>query len=286
MKKAVLIILNYGQMGLTERLLKKTENYSCLYKTVIVDNCSPHVKDEDLKKYKSDRVDVIRTNRNSGYASGNNFGAVWAVQNYQPAYLIFANPDVLFEEDAVIKVIEKLESSREYALGSVMEEGGYNIWKRPDYPGTIRSLFLAIHTIEKMRYKAKALRQKAYCEVEVVEGSFFVIDAEIFERIGRFDERTFLYYEENILSYKLAAAGYKEIVCTDICYQHLHGGTIRKVYGKKAKAFLNYKKSLDVYLSEYLKVGRVKKKIFNLFYLLAYAERIIYDCLLSKGKEK
>ena len=47
MKKAVLIILNYGQMGLTERLLKKTENYSCLYKTVIVDNCSPHVKDED-----------------------------------------------------------------------------------------------------------------------------------------------------------------------------------------------------------------------------------------------
>lgn len=282
-ERTVLIVLNYMHLELTERLLKQIETYQNLYKIILVDNCSPNITQDELEKYKTEKVDVIRTEKNLGYAAGNNYGANWAIEKYHPTYLGFANPDVLFEENVVCELIKCLKISNHYALGSALVEKGYNIWKRPDYWGTIRSMFLVIHNVEKVIYRASVIRKKRFCEVEVVEGSFFIVKAKAFEDVGGFDENTFLYYEENLLSYKLNRAGYKEIVLTDYFYQHLHGGTIRKVYGKKAKAFRNYKKSLLIYLSDYLKIGELPKRMFNVFYFGAYIERIIYDLLINNA---
>lgn len=124
-------------------------------------------------------------------------------------------------------------------------------------------------------------KKNNYAEVEVVEGSFFVINASVFQKIGGFDERTFLYYEENILALKLNRAGYRSVVLVNETYQHLHSTSIKKVYQSKAKAFIHYKQSMSVYMKEYLKINNIQFKIFEIFYQFALIERKFFDGLVK-----
>ena len=71
------------------------------------------------------------------------------------------------------------------------------------------SLFLFAFTLEKVAVR-KSIEDsgKDIVPVGVVEGSFFAVRADAIRRVRGFDERTFLYAEEIILSFRLRAKGY------------------------------------------------------------------------------
>lgn len=277
MQNIVAIILNYNDSFTTIKLIEKIKDYATLQKIVVVDNCSTDNSYEQLLEYKSNKIDVIKTAENNGYASGNNFGAFYAIEKYSPEYLLICNPDVFFKDDVPLKLAEALSKEDFYALAACKVTSGINIWKRPDYWGVIRSMFLVIHNIEKKRYCNKHALPNEINIVDVVEGSMFCIKALAFKNINGFDEKTFLYYEENIMSFRLHEKGYRALYLTSCTYDHLHAASIQKRYRSKAKAFKNYYSSLLVYINDYLKVSSVKIKIFQIFYYLAYIERIAYD---------
>ena len=70
----VIIVLNYNDFDNTFHYINRIRNYAKLDYILIVDNCSTDESFERLQKLKDDKVNVIRTDRNEGYASGNNFG--------------------------------------------------------------------------------------------------------------------------------------------------------------------------------------------------------------------
>jgi GT2 family glycosyltransferase len=53
-----------------------------------------------------------------------------------------------------------------------------------------------------------------------VAGMFMLFPSEIFHEVGGFDERYFLYYEDVDLCARLALAGYKRLVCSDVTVVH------------------------------------------------------------------
>lgn len=279
--KNVFIILNYNDYENAKKLLEKVKVYKDIDKIIVVDNCSKDNSFMHLQQFSSNKIEIIKTSENKGYANGNNYGALYAIEKYNPQYLIIANPDIMFEEGIVNKIISILNLKKEYALGTVLVKKGFNIWNNFNYSEAIFSMFIITFNIKKMLIKCKLKRKKKYSEVEVAEGSFFVINASVFREIGGFDERTFLYYEENILALKLKRAGYRSVVLVNETYQHLHSTSIKKVYKSKAKAFINYKQSMSVYMKEYLKVNNIQFKIFEIFYQLALIERKICDGLVK-----
>ena len=113
--------------------------------------------------------------------------------------------------------------------------------------------------------------------VDVVSGSFFIIKSDIFEEIKGFDERTFLYCEENILGYKLKEKGYYTLLDNSCYYDHFHSVTIKKVYKSKVKPFKIYYESLKVYNKYYLKLSKTQNIFFKIAYIFALIERIIYN---------
>ncbi len=279
---AVMVILNYNDMKVTEKLTRAVMDYECLDRVIVVDNRSTDGSYEYLKNsFRKSEVDVIQAPANGGYASGNNFGMKYAIDHYSPEYAFIANPDIAVSQSTMATMIRDMHNHRNYGVMAPLVNQGYNVWKLPGFMGMIESLFLVWFNLDKRHIKKKLLASPNRIEdAGVVEGSFFVIRIKDYLDIEGFDERTFLYAEEIILAKKLKSAGQKVGVLTRERYDHLHSASIKKAYdSSKRKAFPNFYASFKIYNKYYLKTNFLQNGIFWVCYELAYFERFIYDIL-------
>ncbi len=274
----VLVVLNYNDKKTTVNFISNTQQCQNIEKIIVVDNCSTDGSYEALQDYVSDRIDVIQTEKNRGYAYGNNYGIRYAIMQYDPVICFVSNPDVAFENNTIIAMQECLEENADIAVVAPVVNQGYNIWHLPQFIGVIESLFLVWHNIHKKKIKKKIIDSKTtIVPVGVVEGSFFAITIQAYKLIDGFDEDTFLYYEENITAQRIHNKNLKISVLRDQRYNHYHSVSIKKQYKSKARAFKLFYPSMKLYLKKYLKVGKIQQGIFEVAYKLAYAEHCLYD---------
>lgn len=273
----VLVVLNYNDFKTTMEFIGHVKNCPAISKIVVVDNCSTDGSYDRLSSQASDRVDVIKSDRNGGYAYGNNFGLRYAVRNYHPKILFVSNPDVRFDNSVVLKMAQCLETNDDIAVVAPLVNQGYNVWDLPGYIGVIESLFLIWHNLHKKRIKQEILSSdQDLIKVGAVEGSFFAITAAAYEKTHGLDERTFLYFEENILAQRIKEINQNIAVLGKCRYDHFHSVSIKKAYRSKAKAFKLFYPSISLYLSEYLHINRFQKALFDIFFFMAYLERYVY----------
>ena len=281
--KTTLIILNYKDSARTLELLNKVRSYNVLDNIVIVDNASGDGSYERLKQEEDGRVFVTERAENGGYSSGNNTGALYALKHFRPDIIFFANPDVFFTEDTAEAMAKALERNPGFASVAPLVRQGYNVWDLPGFPGVLMSLFLILFNLDKKRIRSRLEESgKEFTEAGVVEGSFFAVDAGKFKEVQGFDERTFLYSEEIILSRRFRAHGYKTGVLTRYRYDHIHSASIKKIYrSSKAAAFHHFRDSFRIYNKYYLKTNAIEDRIFDICWGLGYAERVVYDLIMS-----
>ncbi len=286
---AVMIILNYNDGRTAAKLALAVKDYACLDKIIVVDNHSS----DDSFAYLSDtllppacgagpRIDVIQAPENGGYAKGNNYGVRHALLNGAPDYLFIANPDIMVSERTLYAILESMRQHTEYGVMSCLVNQGYNVWRLPGFLGMIESLFLIWFNLDKRAIKKRLAASALPLEtVGVVEGSFFCIKKTAYEAVGGFDERTFLYAEEIILSKRLSDCGLKVGLLTKERYDHFHSVSIKKAYrSSKARAFPNFYRSFRIYNRHYLHTNPLQDAVFAAAYGLAYAERVIYDLFM------
>ncbi len=286
---SVMVILNYNDMRVTEKLARKIKDYEYPDRIVVVDNASTDGSYEHLKgAFSKTEVDVIQAPVNGGYASGNNFGIRYAIQHYSPEYIFVANPDIDVSEDTLKKMIEVMQRHTEYGVAAPIVNQGYNAWNLPGFIGMIESLFLVWFNLDKKRIKSRLIAlSDEVTDAGVVEGSFFLIRRSDYESIDGLDERTFLYAEEIILARRLRDKGKKVGVLPGLRYDHLHSQSIKKEYNaSKRRAFPNFYQSFRIYNKYYLKTNILQDGLFFLCYGLAYFERFIYDIVMRFSGEK
>ena len=280
--KTVLIILNYNDYETTSKLVNQVKNYSFPDHIVVVDNMSSDDSFMQLKKMEdTEKITVIQAPTNGGYAKGNNYGARYAIKQFDPEFIFIANPDVSVSEDTFVKLADALSNNANIGVIAPIVNQGANVWRLPGFIGMIESLFLVWFNLDKRLIKNKLIKSQNDVEkIGVVEGSFFCISREAYDSIDGLDENTFLYVEENILSKRLKNEGFSEAVLTKERYDHFHSVSIKKKYkSSKAKAFHNFYDSMTYYNKQYLKTGIVRNLIFDVCYFLAYVERVIYDLI-------
>lgn len=111
-QRVCFLILNYNTPQETQNCIKSifeldSEGFSI--EVIVVDNGSDDNSYEKLKKiYEADkRIQVIATNKNTGFSAGNNFGYK-AIRNRESLrYLIVCNSDILFEQKEILKFIQQ-----------------------------------------------------------------------------------------------------------------------------------------------------------------------------------
>lgn len=276
---SVLVVLNYNDYETTASYLNEVGGFLSYNGIVVVDNASTDGSYEKLKEFESDRITVVRAADNGGYAKGNNLGAKTAIEKYNPDVIFFSNPDVHYDETVVQKIIMDMERNPKAGVVAALTKTGRSIWALPKFWGTMRQILLLSFNLHKRSLRKKIEKNNELTEVGVVEGSFFAVRRSAFEEVGGFDERTFLYLEENILSARMHKCNYIVMADPTINYIHEHSKSIKKAYKNKVKAFKLFKPSFLTYL-DYVGMNPVKRLIFEIVFVIGYVERAIYSLVV------
>lgn len=284
--KTGIVILNYNDAVSTSTLVDSIIGYASIGHIAVVDNCSTDESWKILKnKYDAqEKVSVISSGKNGGYSYGNNYGARYLIKEYGTDIIFIANPDVLFDEALIEAITQKYEKKEGYAVLT-------GVMMRPDGsvdPAPYRQLFSYTHdlgdcflTIRRLVYEKKRYEvdySVPVMDVEVVQGSFFAITAEAFEKINGLDENIFLYYEELILAKKLKAAGYKTGLLTDKTYLHNHSVSIRRSM-KNIKIWKAVLKSKYYYQKNYNNANALQMILLRICGGFSLFEKLIIEVL-------
>lgn len=178
---------------------------------------------------------------NLGYAKGNNLGVRIATTIWSDPYYIISNNDLVFEKAMDISIVDRLfKNDPEIGVIGpcvVTPEGVQQSprqWKRAfsalisDYwVGAAGGLFGS-----KLRNKlcdraSDTLINANSGKSDWISGCFMFVRADLFHKIGMFDENTFLYAEELILSKRLEAIGCSVYYCKELEVIHKHGQTTK-----------------------------------------------------------
>lgn len=276
-----IVILNYNDYETTMAIIELINNYKDLNHIIIVDNNSSDDSYNKLKKYQSNKIDVIKNERNGGYAQGNNFGVKYALKKYNSNYIIISNPDVIFENKIIKKMINEFEKDEKLGIVSPkVAPPSYITFYKYNYFECLCSMFLILSKIKRKIAKRK------YGVTNFFPGSFFMIDSNLFKDVDFFDENTFLYCEEIILNKKIRKLGKYPKIFEDFSFIHNHSVTVKKEYKSLLKPYKIYIKSLEYYMNEYLKINFIEKIIFKIISRFSYIERYLADKIKNYLKRK
>lgn len=281
-----LIVLNYRDFKTTSKFIDTVKNYSNLDKIVVVDNNSNDRSYEKLKKFENHKIHVIKSNKNGGYGYGNNIGIKYAISEFNPNYLIISNPDVFFEDNILLKMVNVYSNNEKVGIVApkmIDNSGQKSAWKLPTI---VDDILLASSITSKTIYKI--FKQKEYSldkninYVDVISGSFFMIPSNVMKSINYFDEDTFLYCEERILAFKLIKEGYKNIILGNISFIHEHSISIKQSISSKIERFKIYNDSKLVYYNKYYRLSKAKYNILKFVLNIGLVERKLIYRILDK----
>ena len=227
MKSCCCLILNYNDSETTAKQVNEVAGYSCFDHILLVDNCSSDHSWDVLSKQAN--VIAIRAERNGGYGAGNNFGIRYAKETLGCDYVLVCNPDVVYSQQLVERLIAVMESDPTNAIvsavqldihGNVIQD---KAWKLPD---SSRYALTFLHSgMQKadLYYSKEYFETNSVVEVDCVPGAMLLVDAEKFLAIGGYDEEMFLYCEEDTIAFKIKCAGLRTLLVQDQSYLHQHG---------------------------------------------------------------
>lgn len=266
MNSVAVIILNYitWQETLAEVAALAGVLGDRPHEIIVVDNCSPNESAQRLAEAAPGRFTFLRSDRNGGYAAGNNIGLRYAVQQGH-RYSWVLNNDIEFpEQDVLEKMLKVFEKAEDIAVVSpdVYSPEGY-LFNRDAKRWSFWDM-----TFGMFRYRALGRAEeeakKGWLYAYRPQGCCMLLDNEKAARADFMDEHTFLYYEEVILSERLLQKDLRCACCSDTRIIHNHSYTVRKTLSKLRYVRSNLK-SYDYYLKQYRHFGLLKRLIANGF---------------------
>ncbi len=202
-------------LSLQKHLPKQTE-------VIIVDNNSQDDTVQKIRKYSF--VQLIENPVNSGFSRGCNMGAAKA----RGEYLLFLNHDIKINEGAVEEMIGYFKTHPEVGLvgPQLVEPSGMtqqSVTHFPTLMGAVQEYILG----QKNKYTQYSLSGKGAVEVDAVYGAAMLLLRDSFHRLGGFDERYFLFYEDIDLCKRIHQLGKKVIYLPSARFGHVVGGSMK-----------------------------------------------------------
>lgn len=292
------IILHYKDIESTYKCVESIGSLecpnNCAIRVVIVDNGSQNGTGEKLHEsyFGNKQVDTIISNKNLGFARGNNLGVSYYINNYnRPDYLVVCNNDIIINNKHFIYKVDEIYNNTSF---NVLGPDVFNpITSEHQSPcgsgvttltGVDRMLANCCRQLEKYRSPSIcnrfefAVRDSAIFrmltvvkhrlglfeqdrhwdeaqEGVVLQGSFLVFDRIFLEKMQQpFIPVTFMYFEEFFLHLCTIKNNLKTMYSPDVQVLHMHGVSTSVDCAKWSRRQLFYYENLLDSLSEYKKL--------------------------------
>jgi len=226
---SVIIVTWNAKRYVEECLCSLRENVEVPIEIIVVDNASFDGTAE-LVRDRFPEACLIEATENLGFAKGNNLG----IAHSRGKYLFLVNSDVKVPPGCVSKLICCMEANPSVGmLGPQMlgPDGKVrrSIMRRP----VLWSLFcraLALDSIFRGRRWTGGFLMSDFghdrtCDVEVLNGWFWVVRREALEQVGLLDDRFFMYGEDMDWSYRFRKAGWRLVFYAEAGAIHYGGAS-------------------------------------------------------------
>lgn len=199
-----IITVNYNQSQVTIELLKTLRHITYPnVEIIVVDNASP-TDNPDRIKEQFPEINLIKTEKNLGFAGGNNLG-VFASSG---KHLLFINNDTEVPTGFLEPLVDKLESDesigvvspkiRFYHHPDIIQFAGYT----PMNPYTMRNNLIGYRQKDEGQFDVSK-------EMPYAHGAAMMVPRKVAEDVGLMTDIYFLYYEEHDWFERIKRAGYK-----------------------------------------------------------------------------
>lgn len=197
-----IIIVSWNVKDLLRQCLRSIflEQGSLNLEIIVVDNAS---KDQTVEMVKKEfpQIKVIANINNLGFARANNQG----IKESQGDFILVLNPDTKIIKNSLATMLNFIKQNPKIGIAGCKHLNPDLTWQPSvrRFPGVL-AIFLILTKIAKLfpnlpplyYYFAKDLNFKTAQPVEQIAGSFFLIRKETLKKIGLFDEKFFLWFEE------------------------------------------------------------------------------------------
>jgi GT2 family glycosyltransferase len=187
-------------------------------RVVVVDNASSDGSERAAAERPA--VTLIRNERNRGYAPAANQGTVDA----EGAWLVFVNPDAHLQPGDIQALVANLPDDVAAVAPVQVDRTGAARAETGGYvPSLPRYLMWALVPV---RYHGRwgpwlaSIPAGEDVSLDWVSSALLAVRREIFESVGRFDERFFLYHEDVDFGRRLRADGWRVICRTSVRLFH------------------------------------------------------------------
>ena len=192
-----IIVLNYNAYKDTIECLESIEKIdSKFYKILVVDNASTDSSVIKIKKWISsnsyNNIDIIKSDFNGGYASGNNLGIKYALKRQDCIYIWILNNDTIIYPDTLKKLINADQN-----------KSGETIWgsKILYKNGNIQSLGCRINKkfmISSHNYNGSNNQEEEFKlkRIDYIHGCSIFFKKNIVNKVGMFSEEYFMFFED------------------------------------------------------------------------------------------
>ena len=258
-KNLTIFFVSYYSKKTIFKIVKKLDSR---IKIIIIDNANEKgLKDYFEKKFNN--VRVIISKYNSGQTGGINEG----FRNIKTKYAIYMDSDVNFSSNIIGKFLDVADLIKDFIILAPQHE---------------RSFY------KKEFFSDKSNKFKDFNLMKLVHGQFLFFNMKNVKKVGRFDEKIFLYYEETDFCLRAYNKGHKIYVLPKLKVNHLGGKSVNLKNSLKIEAnkhwhhmwskFYYYRKNYSTYLAYKNTVPDLITSTikFLIFYFLNDRKKTIY----------
>jgi hypothetical protein len=265
MKKVSVITVNFNHSHITEELLQSIaqENTYPSLEIIVVDNGSK-INPVPEWKQKYPHVQFIRSEKNLGFAGGNNVGIKAATGEY----LFFVNNDTEFTKGLVETLVKTLDA--ETQVGMVSPKIRYFDQKDMlQYAGyTPMNYYTCRNSCVGQFEKDNGQYDHVTGKTGFAHGAAMMIKKEAIDKSGLMPENFFLYYEEMDWSDHIKHAGYEVWVNMQALIYHKESVSVGKKSALK-EYFMNRNRILFIRRN----ANFFQRLFFYFFFLLIVTPR-------------
>lgn len=273
-----IIIVNYNVKYFLEQCLFSIEKAIAGLdaEVIVVDNNSW----DDSVAYLEARfywVRFIKNESNSGFAKACNLGLSLSTGKF----VLFLNPDTIVPEDTFSKCLHFLKNTPDAgAVGVRMLDGSGRFLKESKraFPSPLTSLFklfgfsiLFPRSKVFSKYHLGDLDEHKIHKVDVLAGAFMMVNKDVLDKTGAFDEKFFMYGEDVDLSYRIQKGGYNNYYFPEVAIIHFKGESTKKGSLNYVRMFYN---AMSIFVKKHY--GGAKAGFFTIAIQLAIWIRALF----------